>query len=54
MTRSPEPDVPNTDPLPAPQPTPDPSPLQPPIPLPKEERTWDPDHPGERSDAPER
>ena len=27
---------------------------KPPIPLPKEERTWDPDQPGERSDEPER
>ena len=35
--------LPETDPLPSPEPTPDPNPPQPPLPLPKEDRTWEPD-----------
>ena len=35
--------LPGTDPLPSPEPTPDPNPPQPPLPLPKKDRTWEPD-----------
>jgi hypothetical protein len=46
MTDTPLPEtdpLPDTNPLPAPEPTPDPNPPRPPLPLPKEERTWEPD-----------
>ena len=46
MTDTPLPEtdpLPDTDPLPSPEPTPDPNPPRPPLPLPEEDRTWEPD-----------
>ena len=53
MTRLPEPRPPDTNPLPTPELTPDPNPPQPPLPLRKEERTWEPqDAPSTHPEAP--